>query len=68
MIFLIKKFSEIQKTRRVTLNGKEVVITENALYGKNRVYILPKVNGSFKIGGVDFVRNNEGIYVSDSDF
>lgn len=69
MYYILQDFSEknAKKTRRLTLGGKEVVVTQNAMLGKNSVYILPKENGTHAIAGVEFFRNNRGILVAHSE-
>lgn len=54
-------------TRRLMLGENEVVVTKNALYGQKNVYILPKNNGTYIIGGIEFFRGDRGVLVQQAE-
>lgn len=69
MYYILQEFQENLdcQTKKLIVDGQEVVVTRNAMYGKNFVYLLPQENGTFLLNKIEFVRNDKRVMVGPSD-
>lgn len=68
MYYVIRDLSDGRGhvTRRLRLGRAEVVVTRDAMYGKENVYILPESEGSEMINGIEFYRDGRRILVAEA--